>query len=470
MKTAFAFIALLLFTNQAVAQGTTENISIGTLSGGFSTGMLASLHPVTKAPTLHSTLTFGDAVLRDYFGDVCVVNRAGGDNLQILDVDNDYVTLHQFTTGNGSNPHDVYFASPTVAYVSRYDMTTVLKMNPTTGAGLGTIDLAMFADADGLPEMDQMFATGGRLYVALQRLDRPNFYVPVGTSLLAVIDLATDTLIDMDAAQSGIQGIVLPRTNPYSEVGVLPLDVWEHAYFSCVGFFGLQDGGVVKCDADDPSQTSVILTEAEAGGDILDVEIVSDTEGFAIVANASFITVLIAFNPTTGTKTGPTMYTPAGYDLTDVECNLEGTTLFLCDRTPTNAGVRCFDVATHGQIPNGPIDVGLPPFDVLVQGRTTTGVGDAPIASSLGQNYPNPFNPETSIPFTLGSDGRVVLRVFDVNGRLVATLLDENRDAGQHVAHWNGRDARGRASSSGVYFVQLQANGATETRKIALLK
>ncbi len=88
----------------------------------------------------------------------------------------------------------------------------------------------------------------------------------------------------------------------------------------------------------------------------------------------------------------------------------------------------------------------------------------------LGQNYPNPFNPETSIPFSLANAGRVTLRVYDVSGRFVTTLLDENRGAGQHVARWDGRDARGRASSSGVYFVRLESDGTTETRKIVLLK
>jgi hypothetical protein len=103
-------------------------------------------------------------------------------------------------------------------------------------------------------------------------------------------------------------------------------------------------------------------------------------------------------------------------------------------------------------------------------GQMPTGVGDAPAAASLGMNYPNPFNPETSIPFSLANAGHVTLRVYDVSGRFVTTLLDENRGAGEHVARWDGRDARGRASSSGIYFVRLNASGRTETKKIALLK
>lgn len=102
--------------------------------------------------------------------------------------------------------------------------------------------------------------------------------------------------------------------------------------------------------------------------------------------------------------------------------------------------------------------------------NTLTGV-DAPSSYALGINaYPNPFNPTTTIRYNVPSSGRVVLSIYDVNGRLVATLLDENREAGEHIARWNGRDARGRASSSGIYFARLEWNGATQTRKLVLLK
>jgi len=127
-------------------------------------------------------------------------------------------------------------------------------------------------------------------------------------------------------------------------------------------------------------------------------------------------------------------------------------------------------MTTNTELPGGLLSVGLPPIDILVRHGLSTDADDVPVMTQLGQNYPNPFNPETSIPFTLTSAGHVTLRVYDVSGRFVATLLDENRSAGEHVARWDGRDARGRASSSGVYFVRLQANGTTETRKIALLK
>jgi hypothetical protein len=316
--------------------------------------------------------------------------------------------------------------------------------------------------------MDQMFFAGGYLCVGLQRLDRPNFYSPVGTSYLAVIDVATNAVVDMNPNVGGVQPITLSETNPYSEVTLAVFQGRGIAYFSCVGFFGLSDGGVLACDLSDPTQQTTILTETHAGGDVLDVELVSDTRGFAIIATPSFTTELIAFNPTTGLKIGATMYAPGGYDLNDIETSPAG--LLLSDRKPTNPGIRCFDVVTNAQLPGGPVSMGLPPFDILVEDGTPSAVGDSPAATHLGSNYPNPFNPETTIPFTLARSGHVTLRIFDVAGHEVATLVDEARPAGHYISRWNGRSARGATAPSGIYFIRLDANGTVDVRKAVLLK
>jgi hypothetical protein len=90
----------------------------------------------------------------------------------------------------------------------------------------------------------------------------------------------------------------------------------------------------------------------------------------------------------------------------------------------------------------------------------------APKVFELSQNYPNPFNPTTTIEFTLPSDGRVVLKVYDITGRELATLLDEERKAGvyQQVVFDASRLA------SGVYFARLQFGGKQLLKKMLLLK
>ncbi len=89
---------------------------------------------------------------------------------------------------------------------------------------------------------------------------------------------------------------------------------------------------------------------------------------------------------------------------------------------------------------------------------------------SLMANYPNPFNPETTIPFSLAKPGVASLTIYNVNGQLVATLVDGKQAEGFHVVRWNGRDAAGQQLASGIYFARLDAENFTQTRKLMLLK
>lgn len=103
--------------------------------------------------------------------------------------------------------------------------------------------------------------------------------------------------------------------------------------------------------------------------------------------------------------------------------------------------------------------------------KAPTGVGDTPAnVSRLRQNVPNPFNPSTTIRFELAASERVAVSVFDASGRLVRTLIDETRGAGPHEVRWDGRNARGVAQASGIYFYRLTAGSFTESRKMVLLK
>jgi hypothetical protein len=89
---------------------------------------------------------------------------------------------------------------------------------------------------------------------------------------------------------------------------------------------------------------------------------------------------------------------------------------------------------------------------------------------SLGQNYPNPFVPSTNISFTMPRTARAVLKVYDIKGRLVRTLIDEETDAGESTVIWDGTDDGGRPVASGVYFYQLKADGLSQSKKMILLK
>ena len=88
----------------------------------------------------------------------------------------------------------------------------------------------------------------------------------------------------------------------------------------------------------------------------------------------------------------------------------------------------------------------------------------------LKGNYPNPFNPRTTIAFSLPDRSRITLRVYDLRGALVATLVDREMPAGGHTAVWDGRDARGAGMASGVYLARIESRHGVLTRKLALVR
>lgn len=108
----------------------------------------------------------------------------------------------------------------------------------------------------------------------------------------------------------------------------------------------------------------------------------------------------------------------------------------------------------------------------LASCATATAAPSATVARALTLDnaVPNPFNPSTQIRFGLAEPGPVRVDVIDPRGRVVVTLVDEFRGAGEHQVLWNGRDDSGATVSSGVYFVKAGAAGEVRTRKITLLK
>ncbi len=94
----------------------------------------------------------------------------------------------------------------------------------------------------------------------------------------------------------------------------------------------------------------------------------------------------------------------------------------------------------------------------------------APDQFRLEQNFPNPFNPTTTIPYQVSERGWVRLSVYDLLGREVVVLIDENQDAGSYAVAWNGRNQQGSAVSSGVYFYKLLSDRNATTRKMILAR
>lgn len=107
----------------------------------------------------------------------------------------------------------------------------------------------------------------------------------------------------------------------------------------------------------------------------------------------------------------------------------------------------------------------------VLQNQDATPVTEvAPATTRLYAAYPNPFNPTTTVAFDLARSGPVRLEVFGVDGRLISTLLQEDRVAGHHMVTWQGTDHKGRAAASGVYLCRLQTTDGTSSVRLMLIK
>ena len=89
---------------------------------------------------------------------------------------------------------------------------------------------------------------------------------------------------------------------------------------------------------------------------------------------------------------------------------------------------------------------------------------------SLSQNYPNPFNPSTTISYSIPKVSFVSLKIYDILGREVKTLINSEQNAGVYNVRWNGDNIYGNKVSSGIYLYKIEAGDFSLTKKMLLLK
>jgi hypothetical protein len=152
-----------------------------------------------------------------------------------------------------------------------------------------------------------------------------------------------------------------------------------------------------------------------------------------------------------------------------------------------------YDIFSFSPVNIGDIDCdGMD--DILISGRQNTGDvddqgwlfimsgwdGDPVTADNeapaipddfvLSQNYPNPFNSGTAIEFNISRGGYTELEIFNILGELIATPLRRYLAAGEHRVNWDGRNASGNPTPTGIYFYRVTSGEFTETKKMILVK
>ena len=432
----------------------------------FSTGSFSSTDVATRSPSCDVASVSSDARVRWYNGRVYVVNRFGADNIEVLDGAT-YGLVKQFSVGNGSNPYDIAFASPTHAYVTRYETPDLWIVNPATGSHDGTISLAGLADADGIPEMDRMIVVGPLLFVSLQRVNRNNGFQPTDSSLVAVIDTRTDQLVDCDAAHPGVQGILLPRTNP---VTPFAFDApRSRLYLGCAGHYGVPDGGIVRLDAGRLAADGVAAVEDSLGGDVLDIAVADDARAYAIVSDAAFNTQLVRWSPVTGRRLD-SLYSPGGFSLADAELTPSGDELWVCNSSFGSPGLFAFSTATQAMVA-GPITCTLPPQGISFDATTNqaAGVNSAgPPRLAFAPPAPNPARGRVRFALGAPAAGSLSLTISDVAGRRVRDL-SRDVQAGPVDLEWDLRDDGARRVPPGIYFASVRLGSERVSRSLLVL-
>ena len=325
----------------------TRIFSIGTdyTTGSFST---ISLPDFTVTPDIQ-VLDSGDNTAKQCDDFIFLIRRLGTDAIQVYRKNAMATPIADYSVnepgGTNANPHDIVLLSKSKAYVTRYALTTLLIVNPMTGDQLGTIDLAQFADTDGIPEMDQMVYVDGKVFVACQRLDRNNSWNPTEFSVLAVIDPQTDSVTG---------SITLTGTNP----GQCAYNI-ELGKIVCaeVGSYFATDGGLESIDPFTETAEGFLVTDEALGVVSLDsFEFINSSEIFGLATTASFGTQVLRVDLTTQSTTA-TVAVSDSFDFF-APLVLAQNMLFLADRNSENPGVRVFNATTNNEITPTPILTG----------------------------------------------------------------------------------------------------------------
>ncbi len=295
----------------------------------------------------------GDAALRRVFDRVVLIGRGTAGTLQLLEGAAE--PRAQVALGD-CNPHDVAELEGGLVLVSCYDDDTMRIVDLCAGEVRRGPSLAELADADGLPEMDQLIRVGARVYVSLQRLDRAAYYSPTGPGLLVAIDAATHEVLDLDAAP-GLQGHTLPCTNPYSDLELGPDGL---VYVGCSGDFMTPTDAVVARVDPQSGAGEVVADALDLGGfPTGGLRVDADGAVYVLIAAPDAFTVdeMRLVRLTSGAP--DILYASPGFTLSGLA--VDGGLVYVGDRSPdSTAGLWAIDAAGR----SGPYTTSLPPYEI----------------------------------------------------------------------------------------------------------
>ena len=352
----------------------------------------------------------------------------------------------------------------------------VCFVTPGTGTGVGSITLT---NADDQKIIDSLVSWGFTVDIAMAGNTTTagsfnNATAPSPTDAVLAANYKLVFYSEFTSSGNGLRVRGVPAAGPYNTINlpVVSLDNW-FVKNSCTGIIS----------SNTSSATTFINTTTNTV-DCIDASGSSFSQGFT---GQTGVQISTATTEAAGAYLNYCMITPAAGQTILPIAAVGGTTNQLiawgAEKGTTlydNAGVLQSAVTLKHRYAAvgimGPAYAGLTAKGaLLIKNAITwalegelTGVRETvqrPSRFSLGQNYPNPFNPSTTVQYSIGTNNYTSLRVFDVLGRMVAILVNENKPAGTYRVTWD-------ASSlpTGIYFYKLDSGSLSVTKKMMLVK
>ncbi|MHC5109709.1 MAG: hypothetical protein ACYTHJ_07515 [Planctomycetota bacterium] len=323
---------------------------------------------------IHARLRFAENVLFVINPELDRIDAYAPDGLPLI---------QSYALSPGCQPRDIAVVDPDTAYVTCADATHLVRLNLNTGQWEEVIDLSIFADEDGVPDLEMMEFFEGRLFIQIRRIgSQPLLEVHPA---IAVMDVASETLIDVNATLPGIQAIELVGTAPKFKMQVVPHT--RRLFVSATGDF-FDAGGLEMIDLDSLQSLGLVIAEADGltGADLGAFVLTTSAGGFLTYStDLATSSHLKPFTITGGVPDGPELYFSLGYFVPTFALDARSLRLFYPQGTLGETGIDVFHAGTGTRLTEDTIPTSGQPTDmVLLCGAACAGTPAVPATSSYG--------------------------------------------------------------------------------------
>jgi hypothetical protein len=263
-------------------------------------------------------------------------------------------------------PFDIAVVSRRRAYVSARRATHLLRLDLETGTATQAVDLGPLADPDGVPDMGTLALHHRRLFVQLRRLDdEAGGFAP--PAMLAVVDVPSETLVDVDPVAPGLQGIALEGTSPRFRMQVVPRTPW--LFVSATGGF-FDAGGIEAIDLRTLRSDGLVIREADGnvGADLGAFVMVAPDRGYLTYSTDLLLSSHLHEFTLAG-AIGPELNVSLDYFVPALAHDRQSGHLFVPEGSAGETGVRVFDAATGTELTPGPTRTSGAPTDLQLVRR-----------------------------------------------------------------------------------------------------